>query len=547
MRAGVVALAVLGAVILAIYLLIRFSEPPVIVKPECEPADIVQIENGFSKEQRRDFYHASFGSEMLPPDYLQALENPNTGNLLLSELDRFGLLCDPNDLDGLPIGFSTAPSSVLPSKRKMAGMNCSICHVAELRYKGKHVRIDGAPSQFNTTRFVTEFGQSLEALKDPRNLYRFLRRLHAIRAQRDNSDMTESKMEFEDLRKKYADAVEFIKALGDELGEVPESVAKTSRAVRLFKARRDYFAQMKLLKQQFGGTPAGPGRADTWVTGRNSVFPEHATAWTSPSSYPHLWGYDSSKWLTWNGTTQSGADRDVATALGMMTFFDLQSHESSLLPQALLDTDGLLEELSSPKWPPGVFGNIHQAKFKRGARLYQTHCARCHQTRTLTPIDEVGTDRQHWENYHKPVGDQPFHEAFPAEIRKFKQRAYEEQDVPQSEIDRFEKDRPNVWRASEAYAARPLNGIWATAPYLHNGSVPTLYDLLLPASERPATFTLGSRDYDPKKLGFESDLTNESLFLFDTSLKGNSNAGHQYGVNLNESERYDLLEYLKGI
>lgn len=547
MRVGVIALIVLAGVILGIYVLIHSSDPPEIVRPKCDPDEIVQIENGLSPQQRQEFYHASFGSEMLPPDWLRALENPNTGQPLLSELDRFGMMCDPNSPDGLPIGFSTAPSSVLPSQRMMAGMNCSICHVAELRYRGKKVRIDGAPSQFNTTRFVTEFGESLEALKDPKYLYRFLLRLHAIHSQRDSGKTSETDKPFEALREDHADVVQFLKALQDELGKVPESVAKTAKAVRLFKARKDYFAQMKRLKNQFGGTPAGPGRADTWVTGRNSLFPDHATAWTSPSSYPHLWGYGDSTWLTWNGTTQSGADRDTATALGMMTFFDLETYGSSLLPRALFRTDRLLQNLSSPKWPQAVFGRINQQRFKKGEKLFQEHCADCHQTRTLTAIDEVHTDRQHWKNYHMPVGDQAFYEAFPAEMRKFKERAYKDNDVPQEEIDKFERERPNVWRASNAYAARPLNGIWATAPYLHNGSVPTLYDLLLPASKRPKTFTLGSREYDPKKLGFESDETNEKLFLFDTSLPGNSNAGHEFDLDWKDSERYALLEYLKGI
>lgn len=523
MRLAVMALAVLFIVILGIYLFIKFSKDPGIAKPDCDVEDIVQLENGLSQKQRKDFYHDSFGSEMVPRDWLVALVNPNTGNPLLNDLDRFGLICDASDPNGLPVGFSTTPSKVLPSKRQMAGMNCSICHVAELRYGGKQVRIDGAPSQFDSTRFVTEFGNSLEALKNPKNLLEFLRRLHAIRTNSDVSAAPKSLDELKSLREQVVTA----------LGQL--------------KSRQDYFDQMKRLKAEVGGTPAGPGRADTWVTGRNSIFPEHAIPWTSPSSYPQLWGYDDSLWLTWNGTTQSGADRDVATALGMMTFFNMQSHESSLLPRALFHVDRLVRQLKSPKWPAEVFGNVDQLKFDRGKNLFETHCARCHQTRMHVAVDEVGTDPQHRLNYHKAVGDQAFHEAFPAAMRRFKEHAYIANNVPQEEIDKFETERPNVWRASDSYAARRLNGIWATAPYLHNGSVPTLYDLLLPAAKRPNTFTMGSSDYDPKKLGFVDDPNNGKLFEYDTTLKGNSNEGHEYGVNLKESERYDLLEYLKGI
>jgi hypothetical protein len=94
-----------------------------------------------------------------------------------------------------------------------------------------------------------------------------------------------------------------------------------------------------------------------------------------------------------------------------------------------------------------------------------------------------------------------------------------------------------------SYKARPLNGIWATAPYLHNGSVPTLYDLLLPPASRPKKFVLGRREFDPKKVGYESE--GDVPFVIDTSVTGNGNGGHEYGVTLSDADRWALLEYLK--
>jgi mono/diheme cytochrome c family protein len=97
-----------------------------------------------------------------------------------------------------------------------------------------------------------------------------------------------------------------------------------------------------------------------------------------------------------------------------------------------------------------------------------------------------------------------------------------------------------------AYKARPLNGIWATGPYLHNGSVPNLYQLLLPSDQRSTSFMVGSREFDPKHVGFRADV---GSFRFDTSLPGNSNKGHEggsYGTDrLTEEERWQLVEYLK--
>ena len=94
------------------------------------------------------------------------------------------------------------------------------------------------------------------------------------------------------------------------------------------------------------------------------------------------------------------------------------------------------------------------------------------------------------------------------------------------------------------YKARPLNGIWATAPYLHNGSVPNLWELLKPAEDRPKSFHVGSQEFDPVHVGLVND---PKYPLFDTSAAGNANTGHEFGANLSEQDRKDLLEYLKSL
>lgn len=118
------------------------------------------------------------------------------------------------------------------------------------------------------------------------------------------------------------------------------------------------------------------------------------------------------------------------------------------------------------------------------------------------------------------------------------------------------------------YRARPLNGVWSTAPYLHNGSVPSLYWMLVPAAQRPKQFCLGFRDFDPHQVGFavaadEVPKCKNGETLFSTTnpdgspIHGNSNLGHSLegtpgpgkpgviGRTLTEEERYDLIEYLK--
>ena len=99
-----------------------------------------------------------------------------------------------------------------------------------------------------------------------------------------------------------------------------------------------------------------------------------------------------------------------------------------------------------------------------------------------------------------------------------------------------------------SYKGRSLNGIWATAPYLHNGSVPNLWELMKPPAQRVQQFRVGSRQFDPVNVGFDigSD-TFTGASLLDTRLPGNSNAGHAFGTTLSDDEKWALIEYMKSL
>lgn len=142
-------------------------------------------------------------------------------------------------------------------------------------------------------------------------------------------------------------------------------------------------------------------------------------------------------------------------------------------------------------------------------------------------------------------------------------------DADRKSLWRSRKNCPNPYNAGEThYRARPLNGVWATAPYLHNGSVPSLYWMLKPAAERPKQFCMGLRDFDPQQVGYRvvagekpRCASGETLFSATnadgTPMLGNSVLGHSLegtpgpgksgviGRVLTEEERYDLIEYLK--
>ena len=98
--------------------------------------------------------------------------------------------------------------------------------------------------------------------------------------------------------------------------------------------------------------------------------------------------------------------------------------------------------------------------------------------------------------------------------------------------------------ANLGYKARPLDGIWATPPYFHNSSVPSLYEVFVPAAQRTAKFYLGSTRFDPKHVGYE---TTEfpGAFLMDTSILGNLNTGHEFR-NLTLEELEQKLDIIPG-
>jgi hypothetical protein len=145
----------------------------------------------------------------------------------------------------------------------------------------------------------------------------------------------------------------------------------------------------------------------------------------------------------------------------------------------------------------------------------------------VTPIENVGTDRYRLDNYVYELA------------------------VNQSTLYAGTEYRFSHFRKTFGYANMPLDGIWLRAPYLHNGSVPTLRDLLEPATERPRTFYRGNDVYDQQKVGFVSGVPAQGarkFFPFDTRTPGNSNAGHEgraYGTALPPSDKDALVEFLK--
>lgn len=294
--------------------------------------------------------------------------------------------------------------------------------------------------------------------------------------------------------------------------------------------------------------------------------------------------------------------------------------QSSIDIRNLRRVENHLRKLKSPQWPEHILPKIDTSRMTRGAELFLHYCSACHrQIDRATPdrrvvaqmidMSLVGTDSKMaanaieftgysgiLRNQYVSVGtgnillqqqapvvalltaatrnvvttpdrDKWFARRWIERSFDFAYTFFDNEVQPSLKNGHYTPDttvRP--FASAMAYKARPLNGIWATAPYLHNGSVPTLYDLLLPKRKpddpvegeyRPDEFMVGSREFDADKVGFKS--AGYDGFLFRTSIWGNHNSGHEYATGrtplpdgtllpaLSKEQRLDLLEYLKSL
>ena len=173
------------------------------------------------------------------------------------------------------------------------------------------------------------------------------------------------------------------------------------------------------------------------------------------------------------------------------------------------------------KWLPDLVA--------KGKLIYDKDCAPCHEKNEVIPLEEVGTDSYRLRSWTQEAADK------------------------KNQVGGFSWHLSGA-RKTNGYVAVPLDGIWLRAPYLHNGSVPTLRDLLEPPEQRPREFYRGYDVLDPDKVGFISNVSEECLIdnvlvrkftLFNTLEPGNGNGGHLYGTQLTPDEKDALVEYLK--
>ncbi len=280
----------------------------------------------------------------------------------------------------------------------------------------------------------------------------------------------------------------------------------------------------------------GPGRVDTFNSAKAifnfpiELLPKEELV--GYSDFPAIWNQNKKRGmqLHWDGNNDKVEERNLSAAFGTGATPKLIDHESMARIEAYI----------GQAQPPAFGANFPEDKAlaAKGQLIYQKYCADCHGVSgtdftgeyvgKVTPIEKIGTDRGRLDSYTLALA--------------------QNQGMLYSADPQY---RFSHFRKTYGYANAPLDGIWLRAPYLHNGSVPTLWDLLQPAAKRPKVFWRGDDLYDPKKVGFVSDQAQEGgkrYFRYDTTVAGNGNGGHEgkaYGTELSPSEKWALIEYLK--
>ena len=270
------------------------------------------------------------------------------------------------------------------------------------------------------------------------------------------------------------------------------------------------------------------------LPGSESMIESVMPAAPAEADIMSVWRQSGRPAAEWDGSLPNPVYRNLAAAVGAMGFGFAVNYEGSYLAAQLTD------DLPPPPYPFAVDGE----RAARGEELFGLHCAGCHHegSAAVFPPAVTGTD----PNRANAVTD----EGRARLLTTLKNACTDPEvcDVPDAKI---VADVSNP--AERGYIPLPLDGIWARAPYLHNGSVPTLRHLLVPES-RPAEFIRGSLHYDEESVGFAWDVDaaeDPYVSWYDTTYTGRANAGHEsllfLGIDWAEhpEELADLLEYLK--
>jgi hypothetical protein len=589
-------LAAIGLLVGAVFVNKKLDEFRVTLPVYQRPPESVLLRQTWTDAQRKEFHHTPQGTRLLPAAWFRALEQPCFSPFGCGQfadpayLSRFGFIpSERTDLnpDAWPIGFALDKDFVDPLDQRAepaVGLTCAACHTGELYY-GKHaIRIEGGPAMIELAAFQKALGVALAFNTTfPFKMGRY------ARFERNVLGPNATEEQKRDLK------------------------SRVDAYVKAATHQRDVTAERHIYDN-----PAGFMRTDALTRIGNQVFAAatnidaNYTIANSPVRFPQIWNASWLNWVQYNSSIANPLARNIGEALGVRAVINLAGPDAGKFDSSvnmrglraledLLAGQGPMQGLASPPWP-SQFPPLDMQKVSAGEALYRTHCQKCHlppMPDLMADLSKLTTEKDHqskvwWQsksgNWYIKVTDVPisYVGTDPRQATDFKERTADTGDLKKGVVSAsvgldlvtwgvadafFRKENVRIedqtaWsggrdpsdmrvRSELIYKARPLNGIWAVAPYLHNGSVPTLEALLSPDdSARPSTFWVGSKQYDPVKVGYDGAAI-EGATLFDTSRPGNANTGHRFkdgprgngtiGPALSATERAQVIEFLKSL
>jgi hypothetical protein len=486
------------------------------------------------------------------------------------------------------------------------GMNCAACHTTELSYQGKRMRIEGAPALADFQGFMKSMNSALATtLQDQRKWNRFAGQVLAGADDPANrkmlSDAVDAMMRWQ-LQVEQANHTDLqygfarVDAFGHIFNKILLRTGASGQPANPSDAPVSYpflwnTSQHDVVQWNGMASNQRIGRIDIGALGRNvgevtGVFAD--ITYTPPGLNTTRNGYQTSADAKNLLALESLVARlkppawpdalppvDAARWEAGKTLFN----QACASCHAVLERDNLSQRIAATLTP--IFGDKPLGTdpwMACNAYAYQAGTGVMHNTRERLFIgrrygeteqlsDLLGTTvigsifNRRGEVIDAAVDRQDL-ETILVSANFFNWRRPLSLDEMGAARDMLDGDKAkrlercaNVSDQSRmSYKGRPLTGVWATAPFLHNGSVPTLYDMLLPPLDRPRSFRLGTREFDAEKVGFVTTETADNTFVFETRdasggvIAGNSNLGHDYGnASFTEEQRWALVEYMKAV
>lgn len=579
-----------------------------VTQASAQTTSVVLMNQGpnWTPDARSHFYNLDQGSKMIPLEWLRSLKQANGQPFLADGLGRYGYLPNPANTNGLPVGFTASG----PPGAQMVGMTCSACHTRQIDVKGVAYRIDGGPAIVDFQGLLGDLDAAVgkvvttdaafapfaaavlgaaspdaadvSALRQEVNAW-FLR-YHTLVARAlptpawgparldavsmifdrvtgldlgpapslllpDNIKLADAPVRYpflwnapiqdETQWSGFADNGSDILALSRNLGEVlgvfgvfqPKKEGLFVNFLNNSSANFDGLGVSETLVKQIG-PPKWPWPIDANLAAQGKAIYARST---SEGGCIDCHGVKPGKtrlprfnptWLT--PIMNVGTDtRQYDILARKVTTGALQGAFIPFITQPLEETDLAFNVLAT-----SVVGLIAE-NVANGDVGGSVGTDQVGETMGFRPAQLSG---------HLPPALRDLKGAFKAPASAAKGFQGFQQQI--AEMLRAAPGAP----VKDGYEARVLQGIWAAAPYLHNGSVPTLAELLKPASERVASFKIGS-NYDIENIGLAKEQTQFTYELKTTDCSdlnsGNSRCGHEFGTTLKSEEKKALLEYLK--